>query len=163
MKKLFPRTPQNIVLTAVVVGVLLWLTILWPVQLRFRFRLRHLKPADIEQITLQTTTFVNETTKQVVVTLTESECREFLGLLADTHAISPNHPKGGWTRFARISTKQREFTFPISATSNNGTYLTLYSGERDGWIMGNLRNDALKPFVERVFSNHLASVSPPSR
>lgn len=162
MKKLCSSHPQRIVLTAVVVGALLWLTILWPIQLRFRFRLRHLNPADIQQITLQSTSFVNHTTKPVVVTLTDKECREFLGLLADTRTISPSHPKGGWTRFARISTKQREFNFPISATSNNGTYLTLYSGEKDGWNMGNLRNDALKPFVERVFSNYLASTSLPN-
>lgn len=157
MKNEFWRNPRNIVLTAGIVGVLLWLTILWPIQLRHRAQLTQLNPAEVERITLQATTFVNGVTKPEVITLTDGEGREFLRLLADTYAISPNHPKGGWTRFACITTKQREFRFPISATSNNGTYFTLYSGERDGWVMGNLRNDALKPFVERIFSRSLGT------
>lgn len=135
-------------------ALVLWLAIVWPSQLRLRARLQGLAPAEVVRITVQDTPLGSAVAPRQVLTLTDPECLEFLRLLANTHSFSPNHPQGGWTRFVRLVTKEREFVFPISATSNNGTYLSLYSRGTDGLNLGYLRNDDLKAFLEGVFARH---------
>lgn len=154
MRTAFLRNPRNVVLVVAGAALLLWLALVWPSQLRLRARLQGLVPAEIVRITVQDAPLGSAVAPRQVVTLTDVECHEFLRLLANTHSFSPNHPQGGWTRFVRLVTREREFVFPISATSNNGTYLSLYSRGTNGWNLGHLRNDDLKAFVEGVFARH---------
>jgi len=163
MRTAFLRNPRNVVLVVASAALVLWLTIVWPGQLRLRARLQGLDPAEIVRITVQDTPLGSAVAPRQVVTLTDAECREFLRLLANTHSFSPNHPKGGWTRFVRLVTREQEFVFPISATSNNGTFLSLYSRGTDGWNLGRLRNDDLKAFVEGVFARNCAAGDAPTR
>ncbi len=143
-----------IILIAAAIILLVWLAVVWPVEVRFRARLQHLDPSEVERISLNADSLSHGNTGEAKVTLTESERREFLRLLAESRVMHPNHPKGGWTCFATITTKSKQFYFPIHATSNNGTIIFLLSNGTDGWNMGTLRNDALKAFVEAVFSNY---------
>jgi hypothetical protein len=118
----------------------------------------------VEQITFELRAPVQGESGPGVV-LTAEESGEFLRLLAESRRFSPNHPKGGWTHFARVETREKDYYLPIHASVNNGTLVWLHSRGTDGWNYGTLRNDELKSFVERVFArgagtNDLLAIPP---
>lgn len=87
--------------------------------------------------------------------LSGDELVKFLTLISDAKPYSPGHPYGGWTRVVDIDTisKQQRFSFLIHSTDNNGVYYTISSNPvcHDGWDYGSFRNDALGPFIDRLF------------
>jgi hypothetical protein len=152
MRTLNFRDPRTVIIIAVVVVLLVWLVLILPVQHRFRSQLMDLNPADVDRITLQTEYRVDTTIPKARVVLTEDERREFLKLLAESHSTALNHPRGLWVCTATISTQSRVFELSIHHTSNNGTYLPLFSNGATGRNIGDFRNDGLAPFILRVLS-----------
>jgi hypothetical protein len=126
----------------------------WRMSLSYRRQLQGLRPADVSSIKLESEQVIDGRDRHLVVTLNEQERSEFLRLLGESRFVFPNHPAGGWTCFARITTADREYCLPVQATANNGTLISLYSRGMDGWNYGTLRNDALQPFVVKVLANH---------
>lgn len=144
------RGPRNWVTILIVVILGGWLLVLMPISYYHRSKLKGIAPADVVEIALESYAPVKGQAVEPGIVLTDAEVRDFLRLLAESRFSFPSHPKGGWTRFARIETRTKRYYLPIHASSNNGTLIWVFSGGTGGWNYGTLRNDALKDFVERV-------------
>ena len=117
---------------------------------RSRERLQHLSAIDVREISMSQTSDSSEYVPTVM--LNPGEIKEFLTLMNQTRRHAPNHPYGGWTVFVRIDVvADDDYYFGLHSTTNTGTYISLYSNGLDGWNYGELRNDGMKEYVERVF------------
>lgn len=116
-----------------------------------RNRLRNLSANDIKSIILSENTYSKPDSKPI--NLNSEEIKEFLGLISETKLYAPNHPTGDWSVFVNIDTlSDDDLYFSLHSTKNNGTYISLRSNGLDGWNYGDLRNDSLKVFIERMFN-----------
>lgn len=83
-------------------------------------------------------------------TLSPTEVSAILPLLSQAKEYSPSHPNIQWEYKVQIlggsDGGKGPITLVLFDSANNGTYIQLGS-----WYQGTFRNDALKPFVERLF------------
>jgi len=158
VKGLLFNNPRRLVIAAIILVLLAYFVVVLPVQQHYRSLFLKLNPADVDTVTLEMQYRVNDSFPAGKVVLTEQERDDFLKLLAGCHVTFLNHPKGLWICKTSIITRSRAFELLIHGTSNNGTYISLYSNGANGRNIGDFRNDDLTPFLMNVLSRPTSSV-----
>ena len=80
------------------------------------------------------------------------EIEEVVNLLHGAESFSPNHPSASWECELALDFGDRVRYCDVSWVNDsaNGLLICVWSGRGSGWVIGEFREDRLKPVLERL-------------
>ncbi len=155
-KRIYIRRINRVGITVIILIVLFYFLWIVPHALFYQHALQSLRPEQVQSLRVHTESLSHGAIVKDERVLHGAEISDFLSLVSVATLTLPNRPRGGQMYFVDIdtTTDYPHFSFQIHATGNNkGVLLNLFSDPsgRKGWNYGNLRNDALKSFLESQF------------